>query len=127
MKIKITGKWVEVTKTNKRNFPGLLNALSNFDVKIGISQLSVYTETYQEKVVEFLIAYCKINNWVYEIEREPNYEDCSKELNLVLQKYKLNLLPRINGDNSLGLTLSPTDNWIEGKYQGSWFKGNEQN
>jgi hypothetical protein len=124
MKIKVTGKWVEVTELGKHHFPGLLTALSNFDVRIGIDQLSVCCET-QTKIVDFLVAYCKIKDWSYEIEEETNYDECAKELMLVLKKHKLNLHPKENHDSSLGLVLSPNDTWLKGKYLCTFLKGNE--
>ena len=122
MKIKVTDKWVEVTELHKHQFPGLLTALSNFDVRIGINQLSICCENNQQKIIEFLIAYSKIKDWSYKIEKDPNYDECAKELGEVLKKHKLNLLPS-NYDDSLGLTLSPSDNCFEGKYLCSWLCG----
>lgn len=122
MKIKVTGKWVEVTELGKHHFPGLLTALSNFDVRIGIDQLSVCCET-QTKIVDFLVAYCKIKDWSYEIEEEPDYDKCAYELREVLKKHKLNLHPKESHD-SLKLVLSPSDNCFEGKYLCNWLSRN---
>lgn len=132
MKIKVTNKWIEVTDLDKNHFPGLLTALSIFDVKIEINQLSVCSKNenehiikhQQQKVVDFLIAYCKIKEWEYKIEKNPDYDECTKELSAVLKKHKLNLLPNSIGDE-LGLTLSPTDDHVDGKYLCSWLLGNQ--
>ena len=130
MKIKITSKEIQVTGLHKHYFPELLTVLSDFDVKIEINQLSVCSQTKQQKVVDFLIAYCLIKEWEYEIEIGKNYvsftryDECTKELNAVLKKHKLNLLPNSIGDE-LGLTLSPTDNHLDGKYLCSWLLGNQ--
>lgn len=132
MKIKVTSKEIQVTGLDKDHFPGLLTALSIFDVKIEINQLSVCSKNenehiikhQQQKIIDFLIAYCKIKEWEYEIGKNPNYNECTKELSAVLKKYKLNLLPNSIGDE-LGLTLSPTDNCVDGKYLCSWLLGNQ--